>query len=137
MIVTSDLRAAIRSAEKVQPNRHGTDWELKRLRIKRAISAVISKPGIKEKVDEAVKKTEAAEQLNREAGEVFNSLGVSNKLDQIYNDEKFIAAGGILPAGDAKPWKFDAVVAQLAAAKTEKEGVKILARYGIIWTRTP
>ena len=134
MIITSDIRAAIRSAEKVQPNRRATDWDLKELRNKRAIKALVSKPEHAEKLKQADADYAEGQRLCGLANAAFSSLGIDHERRHICNEEKFLAAGGILPPKDGAPWKFDKVMAELLSAKTEKEGVKVLAKYGIIWT---
>lgn len=140
MKIDSDLRAAIRSAEKAQPS---TDWQLRNQQEKDAIAAFLkAKPEIAKRIAFLYKKRETAQkvieaantELCKEYGLRFeyNKPGVLEFASCNNASERFTKAGGKFPKKDATRWKFDAVMKELAAAD-EKTGKAILKRIGINW----
>ena len=130
MIIPSDLRCAIRSAEKAQSKSYET-------RMKREAEAVAElfrrKPALSAQWKKAKALRERVTKLNAEAWAIEKSLGLSSHNDtvQIRDDNAFVKAGGRMKPGD-RPWTFDAVMAELAAA-APKEAAAILKRCNIHW----
>lgn len=133
MIITTDLRAAIRSAEKKQPNRHGTNWELREKQKAEAFAKLTQSKKHKRVYAQAMVLRKESDRLAQKAGGVFTSIGLSFDGSKIYDDVKFVAAGGVLPPTEKKPWTYDTVMAELAAADP-KQGKAILKKYGINWS---
>lgn len=133
MIITTDMRAAIRSAEKKQPNRYGTNWELREKQNASALADLTQSKKHKTAYAKAMELRRESDRLAQKAGDVFVSMGLNFDGSKIYDEIKFVAAGGVLPAEEKKPWKFDTVMAELAAADP-KQGKAILKKYGINWS---
>lgn len=130
MKIDADLRAAIRSAEKMQPQ---DDWESRSRAAKETITALLKSRRYARAYQRALLQKKQGAALLDQANEFFRSLGLSSGADRIEDDQKFVKAGGALPPPPLRRWKFDTVMAELAAAPDEKAGAKILQRYGINW----
>lgn len=143
MKIDTDLRLAIKSAEKLQPQDNWTE------RNKREQASIASLFGAKPHIHAKAKKLAASIKRHRDAEEkaekeLCQSYGLRARDGQsdyvtgftiggCENSSKaFEKAGGKIITKNA-PWKFNAVMAQLAAA-TPKEGAKIIKSLGINWT---
>lgn len=137
MKIDSNLRAAIRSAANAQPQ---DDWRAKEKEEKESIAAFFAKYPARHKeairLIETEKKARAtAEKASSDLCEKFGltHYGGETKFANCgRGSETFKKAGGKLPTQGVR-WKFDAVMAELAAAD-EKQGAAILARIGIKWS---
>ena len=139
MKIDQDLRAAIRSAEKAQPQ--AASWEVKEQANKAAIADFLKRfPAKAKKVHSlvaSIKKAEAAEAAARAA--LCDQFGLRHYNNAIEfskcgdGSAQFEKAGGKMPTAiKGLPWKFDAVVAELAAALPNQKKA-ILKKYGINW----
>lgn len=139
MKIDSDLRAAIRSAEKAQPYNMGYDE--KNCQEKAAITEFFKRcPAKAAKIDALINKEQKAYKeyeacrtaICKQYG--LRSKGVGQVEFASCDNAKaaFKRAGGKLNENSFQRWKFDFVVAELAGADT-KTGAKILAKYGIKW----
>ena len=128
MKIDTDLRNAIRSAHKAQPDE---DWQTQAKAERQAVEALAAKPKYAAAIKAARAKLKKAEKINEEASAIFKTLGISDQLHRIHNDEAFAKAGGRRPLSKDR-WNFDEVMASLAKA-TPKEGAAILAKLGIKW----
>lgn len=133
MKIDSDLRIAIRAAEKAQPHEN---WDLKQARNKAAVAALIAaKPAVAAGLKSAQRRLTQIKKLNAKVQEFLNLAGLRLYGDEpvtIGDEAAFVKAGGKLPGQGSKRWKFDAVMAELANAN-EKQGEAILKRIGINW----
>ncbi len=139
MKIDSDLRLAIRSAEKAQPQRN--DWEAKRKAEAQAILAFFKR--FPAKARKAIKLAEdalKAEAMERELrSKLCEQFGLKHNEQQFQfsncgrNKDAFVKAGGHLPEQTAgQRWTFDAVMAELVAADPKQLKV-ILKKYNIRW----
>lgn len=141
MIISQDLRAAIRSAEKSQPS---FGWQMLEEQNAATIEAFFKRYPAKAKRVKALLKQEhdcylaycaAGKALCEQYGLASTTNEGVRTVKFAHCDGKktnFVKAGGVLPAKPAERWKFDAVMAELAAADS-KDAEKILKRYGINW----
>ncbi len=129
MKIDGDLRAVIRSAERVQKSNSSHDET--RARHKKAIADLVESKRLKPQIALALRRAEQAKKCNEEANQIFDKLGINCALDYIRDDEAFAKAGGKYPFSPKK-WSADVVIAELAEA-TPKQAPGILARYGIKW----
>lgn len=127
MKIDSDLRAAIRSAEKSQPD---IDWQRRSALNRDAAKELVEKGRHATRFANAVVMMKKAEELNRQANLVFDSIGVNDEF-RIINEDAFAKAGGKYPM-PMKRWKYDHAIAELAKANP-KEAKAILKKYGILW----
>lgn len=129
MKIDTDLRLAIRSAEKAQSQ---DNWETKSAHRKESIAALLRLPKHAAKYKIACKQLQTSAKIRGLAAKFFDDLGINTALDHIHNDDRFAAAGGkMLPKKNVR-WSFDIIMAQLVQAEP-KEGAKILAKLGIKW----
>lgn len=139
MKIDTDLRAAIRSAEKAQPqvNRYEERRKSELAAIadlfkrKPALGAkargLASTAAKADKIASAARAKLCDEYGLRADGDEFRFAGCGNY------EERFVKAGGKLPSLDKmERWNFDDVMAALAKADP-KEGAKIIKRLGINW----
>ena len=128
MKINNDLRAAIRSAHTIQRNnRNGYnrfDAE------KKAVDEISKRPGVAAKLRKAKTLRAKAALWSSVADDLEKSVGILNGY--ICDHDVFQKAGGRAVIEPGKPWSFDAVMAELAAA-SEKDGNAILKRIGINW----
>lgn len=141
MIISQDLRAAIRSAEKAQPK---TDWAARDQQQRDSIAAMMKKyPAKGRTINALVKAIKDAEtkagQARKQLCEKFGIRASTNRDQPAFefagcdnSREIFLKAGGVLPVKPAERWKFDSVMSELAAADP-KQAEKILKRCGINW----
>jgi len=140
MKISSDLRAAVRSAEKSQPAKSNHGWQAKRDANLRAVEKLRNHPKHKKRIANALTRVDYALHILAEADKTFEVLGLSRTNGgtgtrlEIGDDEKFVAAGGDLAPEPEVAWRFDAVMARLAAAPSEEAGWAILKEYGINWS---
>ncbi len=145
MKIDTDLRAAIRSAERCQPS---SDHQKKRDADRAAIADLLNRcPKKKSKIialiqkeidaDAAAKK--AREDLCKQFGLRHYSHGGENiRLEELEfsncgkGGTAFVNAGGKLPPMGIRRWNFDEVMSELAAAEP-KRLQPILKKYGINW----
>jgi hypothetical protein len=130
MKIDTDLRAAIRSAEKAQPDK---GWQARTEAETKAIAKLLAdNKALGGKVRAEIAVIEKASKQMERAGEYLESLGITKSLERIRDHELFVKAGGKVPLM-GKRWTFDEVMSKLAAVKTEREGKTILRKYGIHW----
>lgn len=129
MIITSDLRAAIRSAYQAQ-KKSATSYSEHSERIGKAISDFLKK---NTRVTELARRLSGLDRLRSEIVNDIACYGISSDLRYINNPEAFAKHGGVPPPERGHHWSFDAVMAELAKA-SPKEGKKILKKYGINWS---
>lgn len=144
MKIDTDLRAAIRSAEKCQPS---SDSSKKRDMDRACIAEFLNRfPKKKDKIraliqreiDADVASSKARGDLCKQFGLRHYSHGGEIQIESLEfaNCGKgagaFEKAGGKLPPIGVRRWAFDAVMAELAAADP-KQAVVILKKYGINW----
>lgn len=128
MIITTDLRAAIRSAEKQQRlNRHS-----RYASETAALERFQKLPKIAPLFKQAAAKHKAATVLTEQADAIYSSMGLTTSGRSIIDHKKFAQLGGRLEVEEGKPWTFDAVMVELAAADAKKAKA-ILKRLGINW----
>jgi hypothetical protein len=137
MKIDTDLRLAIKSAEKAQPQ---DDWRVREAATKAAIADLFErKPTIAvaaKKLVARAKKAEAVEAAARE--ELCKKYGL--RTDGNYftfsncgdGQKQFEKVGGKVQQRHVR-WTFDAVMLELAKA-TPQEGAAIIKRLGINWT---
>lgn len=141
MKIDQDIRAAIRSAEKVQAN--NDTWEVREKNQKKSISDFFAAYPVKAKRARqlAATITRTAKVLEDARKELCNSFGLREATEhgrQVFTfascdstRKNFEKAGGKV-VRKSERWKFDAVMAELAAA--EPKNLKaILKKYGINW----
>lgn len=143
MKIDQDLRAAIRSAEKVQPNSNVDKWQLREEAAAEAIADFLKRyPSKAKKVHAlvaAMRKAAKAQKVAEESlCEQFGLRHYDNKLQFARcgaGSGAFEKAGGKVPPPVVKgePWKYDRVMAELAAAEP-KQLKAILKKYGINWS---
>lgn len=130
MKIDSDLRAAIRCAEKSQPDNHT-------IRAKAREEALANffkqHPAKSRRIASAASMRKEAKALNEKACDIEAEMGLRgwNGAVEIANDDKFVKSGGKLKA-NGRAWKFDEVMSELAAAEP-KQLKPILKKYGINW----
>ncbi len=132
MIIPTDLRLAIKSAERAQ--NIDPDYEQRRKARRASIEALFKrKPAIARRIKHARKQITEATAIIEKAQKVFDQIGLyAHRPDDFRNEDTFVAAGGILPNPPDRAWKFDEVMKELAGASA-KEGAAILKRIGINW----
>lgn len=130
MKIDHDLRAAIRSAHSAQRrNRDGFNrWDAE----KKAIAEIAKIPAVGAKLRKAKTLRAKASLWNAAADDLEKSVGIHN-ANYIHDHALFQKSGGRAIIEPGKPWGFDAVMAELAAA-SEKDGKAILKRIGIDWS---
>ncbi len=132
MKIDADLRAVIRSAEKAQPCR-SLDYSQKAKAVESAIKAFMKANPKKASALKAAKKKYDKAKIDKEAAATFiNSFGLRTTLTEFSHQGNFILSGGVPPKHIDEPWKYDAVVSELAAADP-KDLKKILKKYDINW----
>lgn len=137
MKIDTDLRLAIKSAEKAQPQ---DDWRTRETANKAAIADLFKrKPAIgvaaKKLVEKSQKAYTAYEAANKALCEQFGLRKDSDGFTFSNCDDghkRFAKIGGKVPSQTTRRWSFDAVMRELATA-TPKEGAAILKRLGINW----
>lgn len=128
MKIDTDLRLAIKAAERAQPR---NDWQARHKSETEAIQALIAKPKYSTSIKKALADVKRGKAILERANEVITALGISRDLDRIYDGDKFRKAGGILKS-KIEEWKSDEVMKELLAAP-DKDRAKILLKYGINW----
>lgn len=129
MKIDADLRAAVRSAEKAQPYSH----ELERAAAKRAIDDLCKrKPAVMAALRSAALISKKIDALWVENRTLLNRIGINKDGDHITDEQAFVKIGGKLPGPREIRWRFDRVMADLAAADA-KEAAAILKQCGINW----
>jgi|LakMenEpi03Aug12_release.lakeMendotaPanAssembly.Ray.scaffolds.fasta_scaffold191833_3 hypothetical protein len=137
MKIDQDLRAAIRSAEKAQPS---TDYSVREKVNQECIDAFLKRFPAKAKavnklIADELKAIAAVAAARKLLCEKFGLRHYDGKIQFANCGEgkgAFVKAGGKLPSAKAERWKFDVVMAELAAADA-KDCRKILSKYGIKW----
>ncbi len=130
MKIDTDLRLAIRSAYNAQ-HKDSTripDWRVNR----DAAEAFLKSPhgrAIKQKTDRL---DVQIEKLRIAKDALFKSVGLSFDGSHVNDKAIFKKAGGSIPPDGPALWKFDVVMAQIAAA-TPEAGQAIIKRLGINW----
>lgn len=130
MKIDQDLRAAIRSADKAQPDNHDVRSNIQQAAVEELFKR---KPSTKQAWERAKRLRQTASDFGSRANAIESALGISFYCSKfnVRDEEAFAKAGGNMkPAG--KRWKFDAVMAELAAAEP-KQLTAILKKYGINW----
>ena len=131
MKIDTDLRLAIRSAEKAQPY-YNDSWSEQRERETAAIADLFKrKPALAKTAQRATAAIERHQKRVQVEVAKIRAIGLDTGLRTVGNEDAFRKVGGRLP-DRKKRWKFDAVMAELAAAD-EKEAPRILKKYGIKW----
>lgn len=140
MKIDTDLRAAIRSAEKCQPVQN--DYEARRKQEDATIADFFKRNPSKakkcRKLAEDAIKAEALESSLRKKLCDHYGLRFGDQRFQFSNygganNAAFIKAGGRLPESTKHiRWTFDKVITELASAEP-KQLKGILAKYGIKW----
>lgn len=130
MKIDTDLRLAIRSAYNAQ---HKDSTRVPEWRVNRdAAEAFLKSPrgrSIKRKADRLeIQITKL--RLTQVA--LFKSAGLGSCGDRVDDKAAFKKAGGSIPPDGPGLWKFDVVMAEIAAATTEA-GQAIIKRLGINW----
>ena len=141
MKIDQDIRAAIRSAEKLQAD---TDsWEVRQTNEQKSIRDFFAAYPAKAKRAKTLATTirRAAKTLEDARGELCESFGLREMREKGKDGftyascdserKKFEKAGGKVVRRSER-WKFDAVMAELAAATPDKLK-PILKKYGINW----
>lgn len=143
MKIDTDLRLAIKSAEKSQPD---SNWVIRQKAEKDAINEWFTrKPAAKKlamnllnEVDASYKKIEDANlRLRKKLGLRIDNRDkktfelVSSEIDG--DSTYFVKAGGKLPTTPAPKWRYDNIMTKLTKA-TPKEGAEILKILGINWS---
>lgn len=128
MKIDTDLRQAVRSACNAQPR---TDWREDEKRRAAAIQELINKPKHKHRLARTLSVIKKSKNELESAHETLSSIGISSNLTSFTDDELFVKAGGVIPKG-IKPWGFDDVMKELAAAAPTQRKA-ILKKYGINW----
>jgi hypothetical protein len=130
MKIDTDLRLAIRSAYNAQ---HKDTTRIPEWRASHdAAEAFLKSPrgrSIRQKTDRLgaqIQKLRVAQIA------LFKSAGLSSCGDRIDDKAAFKKAGGSVPPDGPALWKFDAVMAEIAAA-TPEAGQAIIKRLGINW----
>lgn len=141
MKIDQDLRAAIRSAEKAQPD--VSNYEIRERAKTRAIEDFLKRCPSKAKhvaglVASIQKGEKMASDASKELCAKFGLRRYDNKLQFSRcgdGGDAFVKAGGKLPPDrvPGEKWKFDHVIAELAAAEP-KDLKRILKKYGINWS---
>ena len=134
MKVEQDLRIAIKAAANASKNQDKakTDRQLIEEWVKKYPAKAAKARGLLKKIEDAdAAEKRAREQLGKQFG-----LGQSHwrgSGDFVLCDEsKFAAVGGKI-ATKVPKFSEDAVIAEYAAAKTQQEADKVLAKYSIVW----
>lgn len=131
MKIDQDLRIAIRSAERCQPD-FGYRDQLGAEKV--AISNLIkARPVVGSQVRRATRRLAVAAKSQEIARKILGDFGLRDGGERIWDEDKFVKAGGKLPGPQQKRWKFDCVMKELAAADP-KQARSILKRYGINWS---
>lgn len=136
MKIDTDLRLAIKSAEKAQPS---IGWQDREKNNKASIAGFLKDhPAAKkdiERLSAIIKKSQAAEKNAHEA--MCKRYGLRSDGAQIEfancgsGQGAFTKAGGQIIRPEER-WSFDSVMRQLVIA-TPKEGAAILKKLGINW----
>lgn len=136
MKIDSDLRAAIRSAEKTQPS---NNYEQRTKAKREAIEQLLNQPRHRAKVlrlnclvERRKNAQELSGQLFQKIRNIYLELGLNYDGKDIDDHKVFVAVGGVSPDPKLSRWTFDQVMAELGAADP-KDMNKILGRYGIRW----
>ncbi len=137
MKIDTDLRLAIKSAEKSQPQ---DDWKMREESAKKAIADLFKrKPSIARDAKSLVQKSMKAYAVHEASVKsLCEKYGLRKDGDGFLfsncsgGEGRFEKIGGKVPA-KSKRWTFDAVMRELATA-TPKEGAAILKRLGINWS---
>jgi hypothetical protein len=136
MIINSDLRMVIRSAEKAQVK---PSWQEREKSKREAVASFVNSDlRRKAKINRALMKYAEASKAKNAARDEIHAYGLrtgdddENPTLEICNEDYFVKAGGKIPA-DKLIWKFETVIAELASAD-QREGVKVLKKYGINWS---
>lgn len=131
MKVDADLRCAIKSADRAQPQTE--NWEARARENKNRIDDLLKrKPSIASALRAAQCILKQVERLRERANELLFPTGICSDGVNIRDEDKFIAAGGKAPTPRHRRWKADAVIAELLAAAPRKRKA-ILKRYNIHW----
>ncbi len=138
MKVDSDLRAAIRAAEKAQPE---ITWETREKAEREAIQDLFNRiPKHKRKAQALVnsinRHRKELDSCHSKLRDLFGIQLHDGKL-QLHRREEYLSnfekAGGNLKFNEPKRrWRSESIIAELAAAKPA-EAKAILKRIGIIW----
>jgi len=141
MKIDTDLRLAIKAAERAQPHE---SWDIRRDAEQKSIVDFFKKYPAKarraKRLDADIATME--KKLAAAKKELCDSYGLQTNSRSDYktgftysncggSGANFTKAGGKIPAKYA-PWKADDVIAQIARA-TAKEGAKIIKSLGINW----
>lgn len=130
MKIDQDLRAAIRSATKSQPD----SFEVRQAAETQAINDLFKKkPFLQTRFERARSLRQQSTKLRVEAEKLEASIGVyqcGTRL-RIAGTTAFVRNGG-RKKNTCGPWKFDEAMAELAAAEP-KQLTAILKKYGINW----
>ncbi len=138
MKIETDLRLAIKSAEKAQP---AESWEERNKAERKAIEDLIKKPRVSLAVKRLVRTIQKSSKKLDECRSLLckgfglrirdTSTGELEFANCDGNRTAFVKAGGKVPVKNVR-WRYDNVMAQLAAA-SDKEGRAILKKLGINW----
>lgn len=137
MRIETELRSAIKSAEKHQPQNQ--DWQRREKTEAEAIAEFkrthqVAKASIARLVKESKAAADLAARLRKELCRRYGLRECGTRLATCGDKggrARFIKAGGRLPK-ERKHWTTDQVIAELVAADP-KDGDKILRKYGINW----
>ena len=110
-----------------------SNWETRARKMTEAVNEFLKrKPAVQKKRAHARALAARAKALYDRANALLEPYGIDREDGGIRSEEKFVKAGGKLPAPPHKRWSADTVIAELAAA-SPKEAKVILARYNIRW----
>lgn len=138
MRIETELRNAIKSAERHQPSR--MSWQDKQKLLNAAISALIKTargnriPLYQKQITSLENAlTGVRKDLRKKYGLRIDGKGFAlANGDSADSIRRFKRAGGKYPVDEKPNWTTDQVVAELVAAEP-KAMHKILAKYGIVW----
>lgn len=135
MKIDTDLRLAIKAAEKAQKQNSRSTWNDRQEQERKNIARFVRDNAAKGRLAGSLAKRykDVSETLNAIHTDL-GAMGLAVNSNGLYlNDrERFIKAGGTGPIEEAKPWVAEYVMAEIAKA-TPKEAAKILIRIGINW----
>lgn len=128
MKIDTDLRLAIKCAERAQPQ---DNYEARNQHRKESIAALLKLPKYAARYKAAKKEVEKADKIRGKAVAFFDELGINIACDHIRDEPLFYKAGGKMMQRKNR-WSYDAVMTQLSSA-TPQEGAIILKKMGINW----
>lgn len=138
MRIETELRNAIKSAEKHQPSQ--MDWQKKKELVSKAIAELAASSRGK-RITVITKRIKVlSDELSALRKELCRKFGVRESgvelaiadCGGVAGIKRFKAAGGKYPVEEKPNWTTDQVIAELVCAEP-KAMDRILAKYGIVW----